>query len=345
MNTITSESGIILFALNAILLTYLALQRDRRDSLLFRKTLLLQVIFALISLSIALKYRDLISFNSVKFLLTPALLYCLMDAKEKSFKALLPYVALPFIPFLFMEVYAYTSETHAVTPLWNLENYDLLWTSLLLLQLWAAWSFLKQRISLFAPYSPLNIHLMLYALVIVLTLIFMAASWLSEVTSGVLFDLSLLGFISVMTFNSVKVSVKAKVLVSAEQALPVKYERSSIEQGAHNQQVRLLRNYMDRTAAYKQHDLKLTDLANGLNLSTHHISQVLNSIMDKTFYEFINEYRIKEARLMLMSEKYDHLSIEGIAMEAGFKNKNSFNTYFKRLNQMTANEFRKRYRN
>lgn len=345
MYTITSESAIILFALNAILLTYLALQRDKQDSLLFRKTLLLQVVFALVCISIALKYRDLISFNSTKFLLVPALLYCLIDAKGKSFKALLPYLALPFIPFLFLEVYAYTSGSHVITPLWNLENYDLLWTSLLLLQLWAAWSFLKQRISLFAPYSPLNIHMMLYALVIVLTLIFMADAWLSEVTSGILFDISLLGFIGVMTFNSVKVSVKAKVLVTAESIIPVKYERSSIEQGARNQQVRLLKSYMNRTAAYKQHDLKLLDLANGLNVSTHHISQVLNSVMDKTFYEFINEYRIKEARLMLKNEKYDHLSIEGIAMEAGFKNKNSFNTYFKRLTQMTANEFRKQHRN
>jgi len=49
------------------------------------------------------------------------------------------------------------------------------------------------------------------------------------------------------------------------------------------------------------------------------------------FYDFVNQYRVEEAKQKLISSDYDHLSVLGIAFDCGFKSKPSFNRYFKKI--------------
>jgi AraC-like DNA-binding protein len=102
-----------------------------------------------------------------------------------------------------------------------------------------------------------------------------------------------------------------------------------------------LKEYMDKEKPYINADLDLRDLAAHLNVYPHYITQVLNTLFNQNFYEFVNTYRVNEAKKHL--EKSRHLnkvSILSIAYDCGFNSKSSFNRIFKRKTGMTPSEFR-----
>ncbi len=88
---------------------------------------------------------------------------------------------------------------------------------------------------------------------------------------------------------------------------------------------------------YLHFELKLEDIANRLNLSTQYVSQAINQNGNKNFFEFINSYRIEEAK-KLLKERPD-LTIEAIAYDSGFGSKAAFNRTFKKSTGQTPSEF------
>ena len=69
----------------------------------------------------------------------------------------------------------------------------------------------------------------------------------------------------------------------------------------------------------------------------------INNCFDENFYTFINRYRLEDCKAMLVNEKYNHLSILGIAFEAGFNSKTAFNTAFKKNTGLSPKEFKENF--
>jgi AraC-like DNA-binding protein len=87
-------------------------------------------------------------------------------------------------------------------------------------------------------------------------------------------------------------------------------------------------------------ELTLPQLADRLSISPHRLSQVINRKMNRSFFVLINEYRVQEAKRLLISPQHDHLSILGIALDAGFNSKTTFNTAFVKYTGTTPSKFR-----
>lgn len=54
------------------------------------------------------------------------------------------------------------------------------------------------------------------------------------------------------------------------------------------------------------------------------ISAVLNQQLNKSFSEFVNEYRITEVKKRLLEPQRDNLTIVGLAYECGFNSQSTF---------------------
>ncbi|HEX8330366.1 MAG TPA: helix-turn-helix domain-containing protein [Hymenobacter sp.] len=91
---------------------------------------------------------------------------------------------------------------------------------------------------------------------------------------------------------------------------------------------------------YRVSELRLDTLAERLNLSRHHLSQVLNEQLGMNFFEYINALRIEEAKELLIRTSRQELNIIEVAYEVGFNNKVSFNKSFKNATGLTPSEFR-----
>ncbi len=83
----------------------------------------------------------------------------------------------------------------------------------------------------------------------------------------------------------------------------------------------------------------MTDVANQLPISDKVLSQLLNQHFQQNFYDFVNTYRIETAKTKLIDPNLAHLSIQGIALEAGFKSKSTFYSLFKKMVKMTPAQF------
>jgi AraC-like DNA-binding protein len=81
-------------------------------------------------------------------------------------------------------------------------------------------------------------------------------------------------------------------------------------------------------------------LAAKIKLRPHHLSQILNEQLRKSFYDYINEHRVAHAKQLLATDAYASMSILDIAFASGYKNKVSFYTAFKRFVGMTATRYR-----
>jgi AraC-like DNA-binding protein len=100
-----------------------------------------------------------------------------------------------------------------------------------------------------------------------------------------------------------------------------------------------LRILTESEKVYLENDLSLPKLAKRLEASCNETSFVINELYHDNFYNFINKYRIEEAKRLLLSVKYNQLNVLGIAYESGFNSKTTFNTTFKKYTGMSPTEF------
>lgn len=121
-----------------------------------------------------------------------------------------------------------------------------------------------------------------------------------------------------------------------------KYSNSGLTQSAAEKLKEQLIKLMENDKLFLKSNLKLKDLANAVGESKHHVSQVINDELETTFSAFVNEYRIKESKELLIN-KNDELNMYGIAKESGFNNKTTFSLAFKRHTGLTPSLYQKKY--
>ncbi|KUG24791.1 transcriptional regulator, arac family [hydrocarbon metagenome] len=120
-----------------------------------------------------------------------------------------------------------------------------------------------------------------------------------------------------------------------------KYATSSLKDIEKEKLIKRLTESMEDEKPYLNENLTLKELANKLETTPNNLSQIINEKFNKNFYEFINEYRIKEVKSLLANPNYSHYSMLGIAFECGFNSKSTFNSVFKQFTGKTPTEFKK----
>ena len=71
----------------------------------------------------------------------------------------------------------------------------------------------------------------------------------------------------------------------------------------------------------------------------------MNEGFGENFYKFINRFRIEESQRLLLNPAFNHFNILGIAFEAGFNSKATFNKTFKENIGISPSEFVKKHQN
>jgi len=103
--------------------------------------------------------------------------------------------------------------------------------------------------------------------------------------------------------------------------------------------------YMELKEPYLNPDLTIFDLAGSASIPHRALSELINKTMNKNFFDFINEYRIRKAKELLIDPDSKSLTILGILYEVGFNSKSVFNSAFKKTTGMTPSQFKKQYNN
>lgn len=108
-----------------------------------------------------------------------------------------------------------------------------------------------------------------------------------------------------------------------------------------------LEEQMHRHHFFTDCDLNLDKLASLTGINKYHLSETLNSFAGKSFYQYINEYRVAYALKQiesLSSARPEDVNFLSLAYKSGFKAKSSFNRYFKEITGFTPSEHLKMLR-
>lgn len=101
-----------------------------------------------------------------------------------------------------------------------------------------------------------------------------------------------------------------------------------------------LEKFMMEEKPYLIPGLSLEDVCRKLNTNRSYLSQIINDHYKQNFNTYINDQRIREARRLFSSDKFDHISVEGVGSMVGFSNKVTFHTHFKNFAGVTPAFFR-----
>ncbi len=96
---------------------------------------------------------------------------------------------------------------------------------------------------------------------------------------------------------------------------------------------------MEGQRLYLNSELTVQDLVDVLQANRQYISEALNIHLGKSFYDFVNDYRVEAFKRLCNDPAHRHYTILGLAMEAGFNSKATFNAVFKKKVGMTPSEY------
>jgi len=117
-----------------------------------------------------------------------------------------------------------------------------------------------------------------------------------------------------------------------------KYENSALTADALERIENKLRTAMHDDHLHKNPNLSLWDLAQHVGASPNYISQTLNTVMKQNFFDFVNSFRIEDAKHLLAHSENTVLTI---TYDVGFNSRSSFYTAFKKVTGQTPSAYRK----
>ncbi len=118
-----------------------------------------------------------------------------------------------------------------------------------------------------------------------------------------------------------------------------RYIRSKIKGLDIDSIIKRILEIMEIEKAFSDEDFSLKNLARELEINTQQLSEILNERMGKSFNTFINEYRIREAKLLLIDEP--GRSINSIADAVGFNSNTAFTITFSKYEGCSPSRYRK----
>ena len=136
--------------------------------------------------------------------------------------------------------------------------------------------------------------------------------------------------------------VTSEAASATSSALPIAAELSLEESDNLSPELRPWRDRLLALMAAEQPwlepELTLTELAQRLRTNPGLLSRVINAGCGQNFSDFVNTYRVQEARRKLADARYAHYSLVGVALESGFNSKSTFNRVFKKLSGQAPSE-------
>jgi len=125
----------------------------------------------------------------------------------------------------------------------------------------------------------------------------------------------------------------------------LKYANSKLPESEMQRYVQQLTQCMKTQKPYLIPSLTIDDLSQKLSISSWQLSQVINNSFHQNFFNFINKYRIEEAKRLMVVPSNRKKTILEILYEVGFNSKSTFNDVFKKYTGMTPSEFKRLNRN
>jgi len=103
-----------------------------------------------------------------------------------------------------------------------------------------------------------------------------------------------------------------------------------------------IKRHMSENSPFLDKQFTLYQLSSNIGISPQYISAVINNYYKVNFNEYINTHRVNHCLILLKNNDHKNQTLEAIAGESGFNNRNTFTTSFKKVTGMTPSNYIKK---
>lgn len=121
----------------------------------------------------------------------------------------------------------------------------------------------------------------------------------------------------------------------------VKYKDTSLSNAELGKYKTRLSRIMQESKEFMNPELTLSQLSAKVGTNTHTLSRVINEGYNKSFYDFVNTYRVEEFIELVQQEENQRETFLALALRVGFNSKTTFNRAFKKVTGTTPRAYLK----
>ena len=142
-------------------------------------------------------------------------------------------------------------------------------------------------------------------------------------------------FFSLMS-SSLFEGVETRKETEAEEKIEKEQAKSEIDPDL----IARIESHMRSSKPFLAHILTLERLAKQLGMPQRTLSNAINRHFDQNFFEFVNHYRVEEAKTLLADPEQKGKTMIDVMADCGFNSKATFNTFFKKVVGSTPSQYR-----
>jgi len=116
-------------------------------------------------------------------------------------------------------------------------------------------------------------------------------------------------------------------------------EMKRLPQEQYDDFIKQMTRLMEEQKPFLRKRYSINELAHDVKVPRHHISYLLNNIFQIRYTDYINQFRIKYIKDRLVNEDLGHMTLEGLALEAGFSSRITFFRVVQKQTGMNPSEY------
>ncbi|KIA97032.1 AraC family transcriptional regulator [Flavobacterium sp. KMS] len=142
---------------------------------------------------------------------------------------------------------------------------------------------------------------------------------------------------AVYNFLNEDLAISFSNMQIVENSIPDEYRESITADNLYFQRLELL---CKEQHIYTDSTLNREKVAEKLGISAGYVSQIVNTITEDNFANYINQYRVEAVKEMISNSEYENYNLLAMGLESGFTSKTTFYKAFKKVTGQTPNEYK-----